>query len=316
MLKEPITKKEFLKKLAIGGFLLGTIPNLVFGKVFFNGDNAIFGELTAVRIVATDTDGKLQSLDTATYPSLTELSYVKGVTSGVQSQLNNKIEGNQTITLSGDVTGSGATSITASIPNNTVTFEKMQDLTASRLLGRYSGTNGDPQEIELGTGLSFSAGVLNADQTGAGTATWGGINGDITNQTDLVDYVADRLKRVLKVTLYNPALDTPILINSVSYCRIPFNCTITAWYITETSSTPIAGSIVLDVWKDTSGNYPPTSSDSIAGTEKPTLSTQVMNSDVNLTTWTTSLNEGDYLGIKVDSNAACRRIELQLEVEI
>lgn len=34
----------------------------------------------------------LGSLSTATYPSLTELSYVKGVTSAIQTQLNNKIE--------------------------------------------------------------------------------------------------------------------------------------------------------------------------------------------------------------------------------
>ena len=44
--------------------------------------------LTASEIVATDWDKKLSSLPVATYPSLTELTYVKGVTSGIQSQLN------------------------------------------------------------------------------------------------------------------------------------------------------------------------------------------------------------------------------------
>jgi hypothetical protein len=46
--------------------------------------------LTASQIVATDANKKFQSLAVATYPSLTELSYVKGVTSAVQTQLNNK----------------------------------------------------------------------------------------------------------------------------------------------------------------------------------------------------------------------------------
>jgi len=44
--------------------------------------------LTATQIVATDGAKKLQTLTTATYPSLTELSYVKGLTSSVQNQLN------------------------------------------------------------------------------------------------------------------------------------------------------------------------------------------------------------------------------------
>lgn len=42
--------------------------------------------LTASQIVATDGSKILQSLTTATYPSLTELSYVKGVTSAIQTQ--------------------------------------------------------------------------------------------------------------------------------------------------------------------------------------------------------------------------------------
>ena len=44
--------------------------------------------LTASQIVATDGSKNLQSLAVATYPSLAELSYVKGVTSGIQAQLN------------------------------------------------------------------------------------------------------------------------------------------------------------------------------------------------------------------------------------
>lgn len=43
---------------------------------------------TASRIAGVDSSKNLISLDTATYPSLTELSYVKGVTSAIQTQLN------------------------------------------------------------------------------------------------------------------------------------------------------------------------------------------------------------------------------------
>ena len=46
--------------------------------------------LTASQIVGTDSNQNLITLTTATYPSLTELSYVKGVTSAIQTQLNGK----------------------------------------------------------------------------------------------------------------------------------------------------------------------------------------------------------------------------------
>lgn len=46
--------------------------------------------LTASELVATDASKNLQSLAVATYPSLTEISYVKGVTSAIQTQLDGK----------------------------------------------------------------------------------------------------------------------------------------------------------------------------------------------------------------------------------
>jgi hypothetical protein len=50
----------------------------------------ILSSLTASQILALDGSGNIQSLAVATYPSLTELSYVKGVTSAIQTQLNTK----------------------------------------------------------------------------------------------------------------------------------------------------------------------------------------------------------------------------------
>lgn len=46
--------------------------------------------LTASELVATDASKNLQSLAVATYPSLTEIAYVKGVTSAIQTQINAK----------------------------------------------------------------------------------------------------------------------------------------------------------------------------------------------------------------------------------
>lgn len=54
------------------------------------GDSPIFNTLTASELVATTAAKKLQSLAVATYPSLAEIAFVKGVTSAVQTQLNAK----------------------------------------------------------------------------------------------------------------------------------------------------------------------------------------------------------------------------------
>jgi hypothetical protein len=82
------------------------------------------------------------------------------------------ISANQTITLSGDISGSGTTAITTTIGNSTVTFAKMQNLTGSRLMGRYAATSGDIQEIAIGSGLNLNAttGLLTASGSG-GTVT-------------------------------------------------------------------------------------------------------------------------------------------------
>jgi hypothetical protein len=72
------------------------------------------------------------------------------------------ITGNQTVTLSGDVTGSGATSIATTIANSAVTYAKIQNVTDNRLLGRSAGSAGVVQEITIGSGLSLSSGVLTA----------------------------------------------------------------------------------------------------------------------------------------------------------
>lgn len=52
--------------------------------------NLLFDSETASTIAHFDSSKNLKSLPLATYPSLTELSYVKGVTSAIQSQLDGK----------------------------------------------------------------------------------------------------------------------------------------------------------------------------------------------------------------------------------
>lgn len=85
--------------------------------------------------------------------------------------------------------------------------------------------------------------------------------------------------------------------------RIERSCTVQAYYLACDQSC----SITLDVWKNTFDDTPETNSDSIAGTEKPTLSSDVSMSDTSLTSMTTDWNNGDNVCIEIESASTCER---------
>jgi hypothetical protein len=91
------------------------------------------------------------------------------------------------------------------------------------------------------------------------------------------------------------------------YLVIPYAGTITGWQVIS----DVNGSCVIDVWKESSGNVP-TVANTIAGTEKPTLSSQQINSDLTLTTWTTAVNQNDVFGFNVDSASTVTRVNLTI----
>jgi hypothetical protein len=55
---------------------------------------------------------------------------------------------------------------------DSITFAKMQNVSASTLLGRGDSGAGDPQEITLGSGLSMSGTTLSASAGGGGGSPW------------------------------------------------------------------------------------------------------------------------------------------------
>lgn len=72
-----------------GGTDIGILGAANTANVTWYG-NHNFNNETANRIASFGASKTLTGLDTATYPDLTELSYVKGVTSSIQTQLGNK----------------------------------------------------------------------------------------------------------------------------------------------------------------------------------------------------------------------------------
>lgn len=70
-----------------------------------SGINLNLAGLTVSQILALDGSGNVQSLAVATYPSLTELTYLKGVTSAIQTQLNGKQASGSYLVAAGTTTG-------------------------------------------------------------------------------------------------------------------------------------------------------------------------------------------------------------------
>lgn len=110
-----------------------------------------------------------EELDPITRMELEQLIAAVQAFAGAYLDVEGENTGDQTISLSGDVSGSGTGAIATTIANDAVTYAKMQNVSAaSRLLGRGSAAGaGDPQEISLGSGLSMSSTTLNASGSGS-----------------------------------------------------------------------------------------------------------------------------------------------------
>lgn len=88
---------------------------------------------------------------------------------------------------------------------------------------------------------------------------------------------------------------------------------------TLTSVTLLAdqvGDIVVDVWKDTYANYPPTNADTITGGNEPELSTAIKYQDSTLSGWTKTLMAGDTIRFNVDSAATVTKVTVILEMAV
>lgn len=77
------------------------------------------------------------------------------------------ITANQTITLSGDVTGSGSTAITTTIANDAVTNAKLANVATQTFKGRTTASTGDPEDLTV-TQATAMLNVFGADAGSGG----------------------------------------------------------------------------------------------------------------------------------------------------
>lgn len=134
------------------------------------------------------------------------------------------------------------------------------------------------QRATIGAGLSLSSGVLSA--SGGSFGTQDEIRVEILTPT------AGMKKRV----------------------PIPRALQINGWYLLA----DVSGSAVLDIYADSYTNYPPGTSQSICGGNKPTLSSAIKNKDTTLSGWLTTLADDGALIVNVDSASTVAQLTLCL----
>lgn len=181
------------------------------------------------------------------------------------------------------------------------------------------GADGEPGEpgppgIPGTTGAAGAAGATGA-QGVAGTQGISGPRGEDGESGD-VSYVLLQAtsaaggitpRRVVGATFDGSG--SPPTAGSVGYAVVPFNGTIDQWYIVGDA----AGSAVVDVWK--AAGVIPTNANSIAGSEKPTLSAAQLANDTSLTTWSTlAVAAGDVFGFELESASTLTRVTVEVRI--
>jgi len=141
----------------------------------------------------------------------------------------------------------------------------------------------------------------NGETTKAPTSNWA------------YDHNADKdahHSNVITITFVIDGGGSAITTGEKGHLEIPFACTITQ----VTMLADQSGSIVVDIWKDSYANFPPTDADSITASAPPTISSAQKSQDSTLTGWTTAINAGDILAFNVDSCSTIERVTISLKV--
>jgi len=127
----------------------------------------------------------------------------------------------------------------------------------------------------------------------------------------LVDGDIPAAIKTLTITFIIDGGGSAITTGEKGHLEIPFACTIKQ----ATMLADASGSIVVDIWKDTYANFPPTDADSITASAPPTISSAQKSQDATLTGWTKTIAAGNILAFNVDSCTTIKRVTISLKVE-
>jgi hypothetical protein len=202
-------------------------------------------------------------------------------------------------------------------------------MATARILGRTTASTGAIEELTVGAGLLLSGGALTASanlQTFSGIAPSANVQTllaaanfaafrtslDVYSKAEVDSLIASGGGMTTACGITIDGGGSAITTGIKGDLHIPVACTITA--VTMLGDT--SGSIVVDIWKDSYANFPPTDADSITAAAPPTITTATKSQDTTLTGWTTSCSAGDVLRFNVDSCTDITRLQLQLTITV
>jgi hypothetical protein len=140
---------------------------------------------TPLSILSTDGSSYIKSLSTATYPSLTELAYVKGVTASIQTQINNKQPLDSTLTSLASYNTNGLITQTAA---DTFTGRTITGTSNEITVTDGNGVSGNPT-LSIPTSLTFTGKTITGGTYSSPTLTTPVLgtpsSGTLTNCTGL-----------------------------------------------------------------------------------------------------------------------------------
>jgi hypothetical protein len=177
------------------------------------------------------------------------------------------------------ITKNGGTYVFAVQAYADIPITALASIPADRLLGRDTSGIGPVEILTASGGLGFN---------GIGSL-------ELTNN--------QRLRTI-------PMMFTAPVTGSQQDIMIPFAGTLTR----ITLMANIIGNLVLDIWKDTYANFPPTLADTITAAAKPTILGGTKYQDSTLAGWNTSVAAGDILRFNVDSVTTITRFSVALDV--
>jgi len=216
--------------------------------------------LTASQILATDGSKNLVSLDTATYPSLAQLAFVKGVTSEIQTQLDGKqATGNYITGLTGDATASGPGSVAltlATVNSNVGTFGTATEV--AQITVNAKGL------VTAVTAVTVTPAIGSITGLGTGVSTF------LTtpSSANLASALTDKTGTGVVVFATSPTLVTPVLgvATATSINGLTITTTTGALTITNAKTLSVTNTITLSGTDSTVMTFP-SSSATIARTD-------------------------------------------------
>jgi hypothetical protein len=122
-----------------------------------------------------------------------------------------------------------------------------------------------------------------------------------------------------------PTVSAPVIIKGGTFdgggsaptanSKVRFSSPVTGTITKVRLLADASGSAVVDIWKDTYANFPPTIADTITASAKPTLSSAVKYEDATLTGWTTSVTAGDTFIVNLDSASTLTSLTVEIWIQ-